>query len=213
MDRKLWNKRWRRALWAAWWLRMLPYVRMVGLNGSMVTGTWHQGSDIDFFIVVRHGHIFTSKIITTMAVQLLGIRRHGSHVAGRICLNRYATEEFLEITPHNTYHARVFHNLIPLYSASVVYKNYMQANAWMEGLGYPVSPHQVVLGAFSLARLVQGIFEFLLTPVAGVMEGYAMAWQQKRFEQDTRVKEPGSVVILTPYELRFHLAKEGHGLR
>ncbi len=211
MDTKLWHTRWRRSLWAAWWLRMVPYVRLVGLNGSLATGTFHERSDIDFFIVVKQGHIFTAKILTTLLVHILGIRRHGSHVAGRVCLNRFANEQFLDVTPHDAYHARVFHNLIPLYSSPVTYQTYIQANTWMQELGYPVTSHQIPLGNVSLARLIQVTLEFLLIPCAPFLERYFMTWQQNRAARDARADEPGSVVILTPQELRFHLAKEGHG--
>lgn len=207
--RTRWRRSWYRALFAAWWLRFVPYVRLVGLNGSMVTGTFTEASDIDFYIVVKRGHIFTARVLTTALVHILGIRRHGSYVAGRVCQNRYAADDFLEITPHNQYHARVFHNMIPLAGDAYFARAFVRANRWMAG--YQQAP--VARQPFwrpGLARLVQVGLEFVLTPFAASLEERCRRFQRQRAAQDPRVATPGSVVVLSDNELRFHLVKSSH---
>jgi hypothetical protein len=171
----------------------------------MATGSFHAGSDIDFFIVVAEGHIFLTRILTTLIVHLLGIRRHGSHIAGRICMNRYAADSFLAITPANAYHARVFHNLIPLYAVQPVYETYLTENAWMEEFGYPIVRHEPI---FNRRLWLQRMAERGIDPFAPLLERVCAAWQRSQAQRDVRVQQEGSVVILTPQELRFHLAKD-----
>jgi len=204
MDYITWQKYWRKALIAAWWLRFVPYVRLIGLNGSMATGSVHAESDIDFYIVTAPNHIFFTRALTTLLVHVLGMRRHGNYVAGRVCLNRYATTEFTEITPHDSYHARVFHNLIPLAAMPSVYGEYCRQNAWMANYGYSVRIHKTVMNI----PLIQRLGEWLLWPIAGFAEKFCQRWQENRAKHDARVSLPKSIVVLTQKELRFHLQKE-----
>lgn len=203
---RIWRKYWYRALFVAWWLRFVPYVRLVGLNGSMMTGLLHEGSDIDFFIIAKRGHIFTARILSTTLVKLLGLHRTPHHVAGRICLNRYAADDYLQISPRNLYHAWVFHNLYPLAGEPYFARAFSRANRWMAVYG--LSP-QVPRPFWQLgfARIIQAVLEVLLHPWAAALERRAAAWQRNRAAHDTRVNHPESVVVLTDDELRFHLAK------
>ena len=69
----------------------LPFVERVSVTGSLAEGRQHKGSDIDFFIQVRPGRLYFTRFFVTTVIQLLGVRRHGQAVAGRICLNWFAT--------------------------------------------------------------------------------------------------------------------------
>jgi len=204
MDYQTWRKYWRRAFIGAWWLRFVPYVRLIGLNGSMVTGKVHPESDIDFYIVVEPGHIFFTRALTTLFAHLLGMRRHGEYVAGKLCLNRYASTDFTEITPHKLGDAQVFHNLIPLAARAEVYEKYVEENIWMKSFGYPVTIHQPLLKI----PFIQHFAEFLVTPFSGFAETFCQHWQENRAHHDARVTLPGSIVVLTAKELRFNLQKD-----
>ena len=205
MDKRLWKKRWLHAYLVTHILRFIPYVRMVGLNGSMVTGTMHTESDIDLYIVLERGRIFTGRLLVTLTVQSLGLRRHGKHVAGRVCLNRYATPDLLSIGPPNEYHARVFSNLIPLYAHPGIYEMYRDSNKWMQKFGYSLPFHKPVMaGGLGLQR----VGEVLMSMLAPTTERWLRTWQQHRVATDPRVVEEGSRVVISDEELCFHLAKK-----
>ncbi len=201
-------RRWRRTAWTATVLRFVPYVRLVGLNGSMVTGDMHAGSDIDFFLVLQEGRIFSGRVFVTVVVQLLGLRRQGSKVAGRICLNRYATTSWLTIGPPNLYHARVFHNLVPLFSAETTYARYLETNAWMAHFDYPVVVHKPLHTDSWLSWLVRSSLE-------GLADMLFLWWSEPllrnrqlwRLRTDPRVSQPGSRVVVSDQELCFHILK------
>jgi hypothetical protein len=208
MDRRLWKKRWLRALLATYFLRYVPFVRFVGLNGSMVTGAMNKESDIDFFIVLQKGRIFSGRFFVTVAMHLLGLRRHGDKIAGRICLNRYSTQELLSIGPPTLYHARVFSNLIPLFSFPGLYRRYVEENRWMNAFGFPVKVHKPVLELSFFSRSVQKAAEWGVGAFLPRLELLLRSEQHRRFAKDGRVRLQGSRVVVSDVELCFHLAKE-----
>lgn len=69
----------------------LPFVERVSLTGSLAEGRQHRDSDIDFFVKVKHGRLYSTRLLVTTVVQLIGARRHGRAIAGKICLNWFAT--------------------------------------------------------------------------------------------------------------------------
>ena len=126
-------------------------------------------------------------------------------------MNRFATTDYLQITPHDNYHARVFHNTFPLFASSGVYERFCQENQWMESLGYRPVVHQVVLRHSVLTYAVQRGLEALLSPVAGILERALESRQAQRYSRDPRVTIGSNIVILSNQELRFHLDKTIHG--
>jgi hypothetical protein len=186
---------------------------MIGLNGSMVTGTVTPESDIDFYVVLQKGRIFSGRFLVTVVTNLLGCRRYGDKVAGRICLNRFAVDDYLCIWDWNLYHARVFHNLIPLYASQKVYRKYVQENQWMSAFGYPVIVHRPPFTDRLWLRMWQWFWEFLLTPLFWISEPLLRRRQWARLRSDERVNQPGSRVVISDRELRFHLTKPGRNDR
>ncbi|HSI20115.1 MAG TPA: nucleotidyltransferase domain-containing protein [Verrucomicrobiae bacterium] len=209
MDTRTWMRYWRRAVFVAAVLRCVPFVRMVGLNGSMVTGTFRQQSDIDVYIVTKTGHIFLSRFLVTAVVALLGLKIRPNKEAGMICANRFAIEDFVEITPHDSYHARVFHNLIPLFVDGRAYQAFRAENQWMHEFGERLPLHQPALSRGMLSFLLQRLGELLLWWPA--LERWAERVQRARVSSDVRARHPESKVVISSKELRFHLPKKSHG--
>lgn len=207
MDQQLWRRYWRRAYLVSFWLRLTPYVRMVGLNGSMVAGNLKKSSDIDFYVVLKKGRIFTGRFFVTLVVQLTGLRRYGRKVAGRICLNRYAASDYLHIYEENEYHAKVFHNLIPLFAEVGVHEEFCHENEWMSKFGARVVQNEIIWKDGLFWRFLRRLFEFIAEIGAYLMEGILRKRQLFRMKHDPRVGLKGSRVVISDVELRFHLAK------
>jgi len=205
MDERLWKKRWMRAVRVAALLQYLPFVRMVGLNGSMVTGTFRPESDIDFLVVAEIGHLYTCRLFVTGFVTLCGLRHRPGHEVGTICLNRYITTGSLDIAEHSAYYARGFHNLIPLTDAGV-YKDYIQANQWMADFGYPLQVHTPVREGRSV---VQRIFEGVCWLAPG-LEGWLARYQQRRILSSPHAQQVGVKIVATHREVRLNVPKEVH---
>lgn len=72
-------------------IRWVPFSRGVALTGSLAEGRETKNSDIDFFIQVKEGRIWSTRLLITVILLLLGIARTDNRVAGQVCLNWYAT--------------------------------------------------------------------------------------------------------------------------
>lgn len=205
----LWKTRINRARAIAHLLSAVPFVRLVGLNGSLVTGRMRPESDIDFYVALAPRRLYLGRILVTLVVHLTGWRRYGVKVRGRVCLNRFATTAALDITPHNQYHARVFSGLEPLWAHGDVYERYRRANGWMTAYGYPVRCSRLPLERSSWAGRFQRMGEWLLGGrLGGALENWQRNWQRRRIMADPRTHALGSRVVLRENELCFHAVKE-----
>ncbi len=69
----------------------IPFTRAIALTGSQSEGRATKTSDIDFFIQVEPNWLWSTRFFVTLFIQLAGIRRTDHNIAGKICLNWYAT--------------------------------------------------------------------------------------------------------------------------
>lgn len=80
----------RRPIRVAKGLINLPFVRRVMLTGSYAESTARPDSDIDLFIQVVPGRLYVARLIVTLWVLSLGVRRTDTQIAKRLCLNWFA---------------------------------------------------------------------------------------------------------------------------
>ena len=197
----------RRATRVALVLAGLPFVRFVGLTGSVARGTAHEGSDIDFFIVANPGRLFTVRLLVSLFVHLFGLRRHGQKISGRICLNRYQTTDALEILPHNRYHAQDLSQLIPLVDLDHIYDQFRLANRWMAqdfGSDFPAHKHRPSR-SLRFSQLTRRPLEWLLAGWLGEwLEVKTKASQTKKIAANPLTSQyPESIQVLDT-RLTFH---------
>lgn len=126
-------KRWQKAIFITKILSAIPFVRFIAVNGSMVF--WErlkESSDIDFLIVTKKNRLYTVRFLASTILFLLRLKRHGRYIAGRACLNRYVTEDNLEMQPHHYYYAQIFSAVVPVFDKNNLYPEFQKANRWME---------------------------------------------------------------------------------
>lgn len=69
----------------------IPFTRAIALTGSQAEGRATKNSDIDFFIQVEPGWLWSTRFFVTLFIHLAGIRRTDNNIAGKVCLNWFAT--------------------------------------------------------------------------------------------------------------------------
>jgi hypothetical protein len=104
----------------AWWLRFLPFVRMVAVTGTLAMKNCEKDSDIDFLVVLERGKIWTGRLLVTLCVHLLGRRRYDKKIKNRICLNYFITTGSLEIKKKDLFAANEYSFIYPLFDSKVV---------------------------------------------------------------------------------------------
>ena len=89
------RKRRKARRWARWLVR-LPYVEGVFAYGSLATGHASKESDLDVFVVLRDGRIFTGRLLVSFFLEMFGARRTATKVENQVCLNHFVVERALE---------------------------------------------------------------------------------------------------------------------
>ena len=120
------------AEWVAKWLRFVPFVRMAAVTGTLAMKNPEKNSDIDFLVVLEKGRIWTGRLLVTLAVHLLGKRRHSDKIKNRICLNYFITTGSLEIKRQDLFAANEYSFIYPLFGFNV-YRNFSRENiGWIK---------------------------------------------------------------------------------
>ena len=78
-------------------LRFLPFVRGVAICNTVAMRVAESESDIDLFIILQKNRLWMGRLFVTVFLHMLGVRRHGEKISGRLCLSFFVTSESLEM--------------------------------------------------------------------------------------------------------------------
>lgn len=193
-------------------LSFVPFLRLAGLNGSMVRGEDRKESDIDFLIVAQENRLYTVRFLATVLVALTLWRRHGKMIAGRICLNCFLSAKKLDITPKNPKSKKkvawAYKYTIPLVQEGRITEKFFKTNDWFLNYKVPGQKYSENLqeGEFRFFPIVRRKRSegFLSSRFGDWVEKKLMAYQQKRIENG---KEEFDETIATKTEIRLHPKK------
>lgn len=101
-----------------------PYVRGVGISGSLSKGYMDESGDVDFFIITEPERLWIARtlLILYKKVFLLNSRKF-------FCVNYFIDTNHLEIPDKNIFTATEILTLIPAYNKDV-FKSFVQKNNW-----------------------------------------------------------------------------------
>lgn len=104
-----------------------PYVKAVGVSGSLSKGYYDDESDIDFFIITKHSKLWICRtfLILYKKIFLLNSRKY-------FCTNYFISENHLEIEEQNRFTATELKTLIPL-QGKEVFEAFFKENNWVSG--------------------------------------------------------------------------------
>lgn len=205
-------KRARRALGFAAWV---PFMRAVFICNTVAFGWPRTHSDIDVFVVVRRERLWLTRFFLTVAIQFSGYRRHGKHVADRVCLSFYITDNVLDLSPVRrgdddvllTYWSLFLH---PLYDPEHLATTVRQANTWavqrvprapLDTIVHPSAPR------FRVSLVFKKFLEKLLAGRTGsVLNNWFGAIQKRKMQSNTDSVQnfPDSRVVVSDTMLKFH---------
>jgi predicted nucleotidyltransferase len=207
-DKGLQQKYLRRAHLAAKILQISPFVRMVGLNGSVARGEATAESDIDFLIITKTGRLFSARFFSIGFLKILGLKVNGKKNAGKICLNLYQTEDHLELSCKTKKVAESNANLIVLWQEGDIYKKFLEKNQWI-GKKFHLKFKKSSMGKPSkFLFIIQKIIERIVD--SDWLEENSKSYQSRRILKDLRTQNsPKGSIFLSDSELRFHPPKKG----
>lgn len=116
-------------------LARIPTVKMVGVTGALAMGNADGFSDVDLIIVCSSGTLWTTRLISTVILDLLKIprRQYGlKNQKDRLCLNIWLDEADLawEKGDRNLYTAHEIAQIVTLINKDKTYEKFIYQNSW-----------------------------------------------------------------------------------
>jgi len=208
------EKLWRRASSTARYLELIPFVKTVAVVNTLAINNVRPESDIDLLIIIAPNHIWISRMIVTGIVSLLGYRRHGTNIAGRICLSFYITTDALDFSKlqsaePDTHFAFWTSQATPLLDDGT-YEKFVTANSWVTSLlpnAFQWDWKKRILvpnaGLQSIKKFYQVFFS---SPIGLWFESMARSYQIKRIDKavESKAKLGTTEVVISEDVLKFH---------
>lgn len=116
-------------------LKLIPFVKFVGITGALSMNNAKEKDDIDLFVVTGGGLLWTTRLLSTLLIEITGSRRHPKdvNVNNKICLNMFVAEDYLEIPKksQNLFSAHEVLQVKPLFNRGDTYQKFLNANGWV----------------------------------------------------------------------------------
>lgn len=194
----------RRASRLARVLRAVPFVRMIGITGSLAMKKGKAGSDWDFFVVLRSGRIWTGRTVLTGFLHLIRKRRHGKHRKDRACLNHFLTEDGLRIGTEDLFSANEYMNIIPL-TGGETFRRFELRNRWIARLKRNFLPTEVLprwhVPESRRCLALRSFLERLAD--SDRLERWLRGWQYRKIMRNPKTALPGGRIEATDQALVF----------
>lgn len=118
------------------WLKLIPFINLVGITGALAMNNSESTDDIDLMIITSHHTLWLTRPLVVTFMELLGVRRHpscSSSVANRFCLNLWLDTTALSVpkSRRNLYTAHEVAQVKPLWSRGHTYQEFLSANRWI----------------------------------------------------------------------------------
>jgi hypothetical protein len=106
-------------------IAQFPFVKAVGVSGSLSKGYYDNSSDIDFFVITEPNKLWLCRTFLMLykKIFLLNSRKY-------FCINYFVSTSQLEIEEKNRFTATEMKTLIPL-QGKAVFEDFFQKNQWV----------------------------------------------------------------------------------
>ncbi len=178
---KIADRKWKKTRRIVYWLQMIPFVKAIGVSGSLAINNTRKESDLDLFVVAQQGHIWTVRALLVALTQLIGQRRHGQIVSDKICLNWFVTDKSLELGLKNMSRAHFCAQLTPLLGD---FHDFFEINRWVKKYlpsFFPVRKELREIKTSVFLKSIAGSLEFVFNGAEELMK-----WQKKKIIRQTK---------------------------
>ncbi|MDD5590116.1 MAG: hypothetical protein PHQ47_03000 [Candidatus Portnoybacteria bacterium] len=212
---KISQLKWKRAKKIAALLQITPFLKMIGITGSLSLANANQESDIDLLIALEPGRLWIGRTFITLLLNLAHWRRHDQKTKDKACLNCYLAgpdmEIKLEIKPRSLHSAQEYSRLIPVWQKdSSVFSKFQNENSWigeyLTNYPWPNCLNFETVSKNRLAGIIRGFFEFIFSGFLGdKLEKILAKWQTKRIQKKiAKTPDPADQIYFSDEYLMFH---------
>lgn len=115
-------------------LRLIPWIKLIGISGGLALNNASKRDDIDFFIITSKNRLWVSRFLSILILDLFNVRRRvgmNSNLAKRkICLNTILDEDNLEQKLNDLYTAHEVLQMKVLWQREGIYSKFLSDNEW-----------------------------------------------------------------------------------
>jgi hypothetical protein len=168
-------------------LYQFPYVRGIGISGSLSKNFADQNTDIDFFIITRTNRLWIARTCMHLFKKLTFITGHQHWY----CMNYYIDEKALRIEEQNIFTATELITLLPVCGNGAMDK-FFETNNWAT-LYFPNQAEKKHSRYLTRSSWFKKLVEWILNNRLGeALDNYLMRvttrrWKQKEQEQRLNV--------------------------
>ena len=197
------------------WLRWLVFVEMIAVCNNAAYSNAEPKSDVDFFIIVRRGRLWWSRLAVTLTATLLRLRRHGQKTTDRVCLSFYLADSHLNLAdislkPVDPYLIYWLATLAPIYDLGI-YQKFIATNVWLTDYlpnfyGSALNQRRLVADN-SYLKFSKGLDRLILGGLIGDgLEKLAFLVQSARVKRylGLAINQSDTKVVISQAMLKFH---------
>ncbi|MFA6171763.1 MAG: hypothetical protein WCW77_04645 [Patescibacteria group bacterium] len=190
--------------------KLVPWIRMAGVGNIIGSHNLKLEGDIDFFVIVRPGKIWTTRLLLNLVTMALNLRPKKEDVKDKICLSFFAAENCLDLNKYFIENDMYFYywmaGLVPLYERGGAYLKLIKSNGWIKKTipnWQPIELHEERRVELGLAGMVIGKL------IGGMLfwaEPFSRGIQRKMFPLGIREKlNMGSEVVANDSLIKLHV--------
>ena len=116
------------------WLKLIPFIKMVGITGNLAMGNADKNDDIDLLIITGKKRLWLTRLLTIFLTELVAKRRRpgDKEVKDKICLNMFLDEEHLALSKkeQNLFTAHEVCQLKILWQKDNIHQKFLKENQW-----------------------------------------------------------------------------------
>lgn len=172
------------AKFGAFLFKLIPWVKLVGISGSLSLRNSQKKDDIDFFIITQKGRLWITRIfllgIATIIRKRRKKRENLKKVSGKYCINILLEEDNLAQSDKNIYLAHEILQMEVLYQKENIYQKYLEENSWaFKYLPNWISTESIKYQVSSVKQKKHTTYYIILTTILDFLENLAKNFQLK----------------------------------
>ncbi len=188
---------------AATLLKIIPTIKLVGITGALAMDNSHKDDDIDFYIVTEAKMLWTTRFLTTVLLELVGLRRKPGDTSFRnkICLNMYASEDHLAVSlkERDLFAAHEVLQMKPLWQREKMYTKFLSANSWVKKFLPTAWEEKFQISNFKFQIFRPSKILFAICHLPFIIAEPPLRWLQRWY-----MKKRKTLEVVSPTLIRFH---------
>lgn len=112
-------------------LRLIPWIKLIGITGGLARNNSEKEDDIDLFFITAQNRLWLTRGFVVLILSILGLYRRPNKFKDMICPNMFVTESSLKMEPEDIFTAHEVCLLKPIFVRGDIYQKFLIENLWV----------------------------------------------------------------------------------